>query len=120
MIKKVNLENKFRLFSDHWSPKIVGELNDSHVKLAKFSGKFTWHHHDHEDELFLVIKGKLLMRLRDQDIEVNEGEFVIIPRGVEHMPVANEEAHILLIEPKGTLNTGNVTEGRTKHALEVI
>lgn len=120
MIKKVNLENKFGLFSDYWSPKIVGELNDSYVKIAKFSGEFTWHHHDNEDELFLVIRGKLLMRLRDQDIEVNEGEFVIIPKGVEHMPVANEEAHILLIEPKGTVSTGNVTEGRTKRELDVI
>ena len=120
MIKKVNLCEKFNLVDEYWSPKIVGELNDSHIKVAKFKGEFTWHHHDNEDELFLVIKGTLLMKLRDQDIEINEGEFVIVPKGVEHMPVANEEAHILLIEPKTTLNTGNVIESRTKQTLASI
>jgi mannose-6-phosphate isomerase-like protein (cupin superfamily) len=120
MIKKVNLAQKFTLVNEYWSPKIVGELNDSHIKVAKFKGDFTWHHHDNEDEMFLVVKGQLLMKLRDQDIEVNEGEFIIVPKGVEHMPVANDEAHILLIEPKTTLNTGNVTESRTKTTLESI
>lgn len=120
MIKKVNLAQKFTLVNEYWSPKIVGELNDLHIKVAKFKGEFTWHHHDNEDEMFLVVKGQLLMKLRDQDIEVNEGEFIIVPKGVEHMPVANDEAHILLIEPKTTLNTGNVTENRTKTTLESI
>src|SRR5215210_5075560 len=113
MIEKVNLADKFSLFRDYWSPKIVGELNDSHVKLVKVKGEFTWHHHENEDELFLVVKGKLLIRLRDRDIWLDEGEFVIIPKGVEHLPVAEEEAHILLLEPKSTLNTGNVQNDRT-------
>lgn len=117
MIKKVKLAEKFALVDEYWSPKIIGDLNDCHIKVAKFKGEFTWHHHENEDELFLVIKGSLLMKLRDQDIEVNEGEFIIIPKGVEHLPIANDEAHILLIEPKTTLNTGNVTEGRTKTTL---
>ncbi|MDQ6693269.1 MAG: cupin domain-containing protein [Chloroflexota bacterium] len=104
----VNLSEKLSLFQDYWSPKIVGELNDSHVKLVKLKGEFTWHHHDVEDELFLVLKGKLLIRLRDRDIHLHEGEFAIIPRGVEHLPVAEEEVHVLLLEPKSTLNTGNV------------
>lgn len=104
---KVNLAEKFALFNDFWSPKIVGELNDSHVKLAKFKGQFVWHKHDLEDELFLVIKGSLLIKLHDQDIHLNEGEFVIIPKGIEHMPVADEEVHVLLIELKSTLNTGD-------------
>lgn len=120
MIKKVNLAQKTALVDEYWSPKIVGELNDSHIKVAKFKGEFTWHHHENEDELFLVVKGTLLMKLRDQDIEVNEGEFVIVPKGVEHMPVASEEAHIILIEPKTTLNTGNVTEARTRRDLDSI
>jgi mannose-6-phosphate isomerase-like protein (cupin superfamily) len=107
LMLKVNLAEKFALFNDYWSPKIVGELNDSHVKLAKFKGEFVWHKHDLEDELFLVIKGTLLIKLHDQDIHLNEGEFVIIPKGVEHMPVADEEVHVLLIELKGTLNTGD-------------
>lgn len=120
MIKKVNLSEKFTLVNEYWSPKIVGELNDSQIKVAKFKGEFTWHHHENEDELFLVVKGKLLMKLRDQDIEVNEGEFVIVPKGIEHMPVADDDAHIVLIEPKTTLNTGNVTNDRTKSNLESI
>jgi len=120
MIQKVNLNDKFKLFNEYWSPKVVGELNDSHVKIAKFKGEFAWHHHDNEDELFLVVKGKLLIRLRDKDIHLSEGEFVIIPKGVEHMPVAQEEAHILLLEPKSTLNTGNVIEERTRATLDSI
>lgn len=110
---KVNLTQKFSMFQDYWSPKIAGELNDSYVKLAKLKGEFVWHHHDTEDELFLVIKGKLLIKLRDRDIFLEEGEFVIIPGGVEHLPIAEEEAHVLLLEPKTTLNTGNVRNERT-------
>jgi len=117
-IETVNVAAKLGSFQDLWSPKIVGELNDSYVKLAKLRGEFLWHHHDEEDELFFVVKGQLLIRLRDQDLWVNEGELVIIPRGVEHLPVAEEEVHILLIEPKSTLNTGNVLNERTVRELE--
>jgi mannose-6-phosphate isomerase-like protein (cupin superfamily) len=113
MIDKVNLAQKFSLFQEQWSPKIVGELNDSYVKLAKLKGEFVWHHHDHEDELFLVIKGRLLMKFRDREVWLDEGEFLIVPRGVEHMPVAEQECHIVLLEPKTTLNTGNVQNERT-------
>jgi mannose-6-phosphate isomerase-like protein (cupin superfamily) len=119
-VEKVNLAHKLALFQDHWSPRIVGELNDSYVKLVKVKGEFVWHHHDAEDELFLVVKGRLLIRLRDGDVRLEEGEFVIIPRGVEHLPVAEEEAHLLVIEPKSTLNTGNVQDERTVADLERI
>ena len=112
-MEKVNLTEKFSKFSDYWSPKIAGELNDSYIKLVKLKGEFVWHHHEQEDELFLVVKGKLLIKLRDRDIELEEGEFVIIPRGVEHLPVAQEEVHVLLLEPKSTLNTGNIENERT-------
>jgi len=112
-VEKVNLAQKFSLFQEYWSPKIAGELNDSYVKLAKLKGEFVWHQHEAEDELFLVVKGKLLIKLRDGDIWLEEGEFVIIPQGVEHMPVAEDEVHIVLIEPKTTLNTGNVQNERT-------
>jgi mannose-6-phosphate isomerase-like protein (cupin superfamily) len=117
---KVNLAQKFSMFNDYWRPKIVGEINDSYVKLVKFKGEFVWHHHETEDELFLVVKGSLLIKLRDQDIFLEEGEFVIIPRGVEHLPVAEEEAHVLLLEPKTTLNTGNIDNERTVVNLESI
>jgi len=117
---KVNLAQKFSTFNDFWSPKIVGELNDSYVKLVKFQGEFVWHHHETEDELFLVIKGNLLIKLRDQDIFLEEGEFVIIPRGVEHLPIAKDEVHVLLLEPKTTLNTGNLGNERTVLDLERI
>jgi mannose-6-phosphate isomerase-like protein (cupin superfamily) len=117
---KVNLAQKFSMFNDYWSPKIVGELNDSHVKLVKFKGEFVWHHHETEDELFLVVKGSLQIKLRDQDIFLEEGEFVIIPRGVEHLPIAKDEVHVLLLEPKTTLNTGNVGNERTVLDLERI
>ena len=117
---KVNLTQKFSLFQDYWSPKIVGELNNSHVKLVKLKGEFVWHHHETEDELFLVIKGSLLIKLQDQDIFLEEGEFVIIPRGVEHLPIAKDEAHVLLLEPKTTLNTGNIGNERTVVDLERI
>ena len=114
----VNLNHKFSLFHDYWSPKIVGEVNGSLVKLVKLKGEFVWHHHDAEDELFLVVKGRLLIKLRDRDLWINEGEFVIIPHGVEHMPVAEEETHVLLFEPGSTLNTGNVRDERTVEVLE--
>jgi len=120
MIEKVNLAQKFGLFQDYWSPKIAGELNDSYIKLGKLKGEFVWHHHEAEDELFLVVKGRLLIKLRDQDIFLEEGEFVIIPRGIEHLPIAEEEAHVLLLEPKSTLNTGNVRDERTLEDLERI
>ena len=110
---KVNIAEKFTRFADYWSPKIVGEVNDMQVKLAKLKGEFIWHHHDREDELFLVIKGRLRMRLRDRDVVIEPGEFFIVPRGVEHLPVAEEEVHLLLLEPKSTLNTGNVVNERT-------
>jgi mannose-6-phosphate isomerase-like protein (cupin superfamily) len=112
-IQPINLAENFTHIDEFWSPRIAGELNDSYVKLARIKGEFLWHHHDNEDELFLVIKGRLLMKLRDGDRWVNEGEFIVIPRGVEHMPVAEEECHILLLEPKTTVNTGNVRGERT-------
>jgi mannose-6-phosphate isomerase-like protein (cupin superfamily) len=120
MIEKANLAHKFSLFQDYWSPKIAGELNDSYVKLAKLKGEFVWHHHEAEDELFLVVKGKLLIKLRDRDLWLEEGEFVIIPRGVEHLPIAEEEAQVMLLEPKSTLNTGDVQNERTVASLERI
>jgi mannose-6-phosphate isomerase-like protein (cupin superfamily) len=120
MPEVVNLAQKLSLFTEHWSPKIVGELNDFHVKLVKFQGEFVWHHHDDEDEMFLVLKGRLQMRFRDKDLWLNEGEFVIVPRGVEHMPVAPEEVHVVLFEPKSTLNTGNVESERTVTDLDRI
>jgi mannose-6-phosphate isomerase-like protein (cupin superfamily) len=112
----VNLAQKFSLFSDHWKPKIAGELNDSYIKLVKVKGEFVWHHHDVEDELFLVVKGRLVMRLRDGDVTVNEGEFIIVPHGVEHCPVAEEEVELLLLEPKTTVNTGSAGGERTAAA----
>jgi mannose-6-phosphate isomerase-like protein (cupin superfamily) len=117
MLEKVNLSDKFRLFDEHWSPKIAGEVNDSYVKLVKFQGDFVWHKHDEEDEMFLVVKGSITIRLRDGDVRLEEGEFVIIPRGVEHMPVAEEEAHVILFEPKTVLNTGDVRNERTREVL---
>jgi mannose-6-phosphate isomerase-like protein (cupin superfamily) len=110
---KVNLAEKFARFDDHWSPKVIGELNDSYVKAVKVKGEFVWHHHEHEDELFLVVKGRLLIRLRDREVWLEPGEFFIVPKGVEHMPVAPEEVHVVLLEPKTTLNTGNVRNERT-------
>ena len=112
----VNIKNKFSLFAEQWSPKIIGEMNDSYVKIARLQGKFVWHHHEHEDEMFLIIQGSLTIRLRERDLVVNEGEFVIIPRGVEHMPVAEEEVHLMMLEPKTTVNTGNVESDRTVEA----
>ena len=110
---KVNLADALASFSEHWQPRIVGELNGQHVKVVKLKGEFVWHHHESEDELFLVLKGTMTMQLRDGDVMLREGEFFIVPHGVEHRPVAEEEAHILLFEPAGTLNTGNVQNERT-------
>ena len=109
-MSKVNLNHKLELFNEHWQPKIVGELNGQMVKLVKFQGPFTWHHHESEDEMFLVVKGRFRMEFRDRDEWIEEGEFIIVPRGVEHRPVADEEAHVLLFEPASTLNTGNVND----------
>ena len=110
---KVTLASKFASFSDHWSPKIVGESNGQHVKVVKFVGEFVWHHHDDEDEMFLVHRGRFRMQLRDREIELRAGDFLIVPRGVEHRPVADEEVEVVLFEPAGTLNTGNVQGERT-------
>ena len=112
-MEEINLAQKFTLFQDYWKPKIAGELNGQYIKLAKVKGEFVWHRHENEDELFLVVKGKLLIKLRDQDIQLEAGELVVIPRGVEHLPVAEEEVHVLLLEPKSTLNTGDVHNERT-------
>lgn len=119
-VEKVNLAQKLSLFQEYWRPKIVGELNGSYVKLAKIKGEFLWHRHEHEDEMFFVVSGNLVIRLRDRDIALGEGEFFIVPRGVEHMPVAKEEVHIMLLEPKATLNTGNVQSDRTVNEQEWI
>ena len=119
-MKTVNLTQAFSLFSDYWHPRIAGELNDSYVKLVKLQGEFVWHHHETEDELFLVVKGTLTIRVREEqgeyDLVIKEGEFIVIPRGVEHCPVAEEEVHVLLLEPKSTLNTGTERGERTVEA----
>jgi mannose-6-phosphate isomerase-like protein (cupin superfamily) len=117
---KINLLEKFAAFSDHFHPKIVGEVNDFHVKVVKLQGEFVWHHHEEEDELFLVVKGTLRMGLRDGEVEVSEGEIFIVPRGVEHRPAADAECWVLLLEPKSTLNTGNVLNERTVAELDRI
>ena len=109
-MEKVNLDQKFALFNEQWKPKIVGELNGQHVKLGKIKGSFVWHQHENEDELFLVVKGRMRLELRDSTVDVDEGEFIIVPRGIEHRPVADGECHILIFEPTSTLNTGNVQD----------
>jgi mannose-6-phosphate isomerase-like protein (cupin superfamily) len=115
----VNLAEKFSRFTDRWSPKIVGDVNDMHVKLVKLAGEFVWHRHDREDELFLVVAGRLRMQLRDGDRELGPGEFIVVPKGTEHCPLAlTDEVHVLLLEPKTTLNTGNVVNERTVSALD--
>lgn len=119
-VEKVNLEQKLALFSEHWRPKIVGELNQQQVKLVKFHGPFVWHHHDTEDELFLVLKGRFRMEFTDRIQWIEEGEFIIVPRGVEHRPVADEEVSVLLFEPASTLNTGNVEDAMTVPVLDRI
>ncbi len=116
MVQVVNLEEKYGRIQEYWRPRIVGELNDSYVKLVKVKGEFVWHKHDTEDELFLVVQGTLVIRLRDQELTLRPGELAIIPKGVEHMPVAQDEVHILLLEPKTTLNTGDVQNERTVQA----
>ena len=116
----VNLADKFSKFQDHFNPRVLGEINDFVVKAVKLKGEFIWHHHDHEDEMFLVVKGTLRMKFRTHEAVVREGEFVIVPHGVEHMPVAEEEVHIILLEPKTTLNTGNIVNERTVSQLERI
>ena len=120
MDQKVNLAEKLALFREQWKPKVVGELNGQQVKRVKFQGPFVWHHHDHEDELFLVVKGRFRMEFRDRHVWLVEGEFLIVPRGVEHRPVADEEVHVLLVEPVSTLNTGNVQNERTVAHLDRI
>jgi mannose-6-phosphate isomerase-like protein (cupin superfamily) len=119
-VEKVNLAEKFALFTEHWSPKVVGELNGQQVRLAKLLGTFSWHHHEHEDELFLVVRGRLTLRLRDREVVLDPGEFLIVPRGVEHQPHAEEEVQVLLFEPAATLNTGNVRSERTQPRLDRI
>ena len=116
MNEKVSLAEKLAGFTEQWQPRIVGELNGQHVKVVKLQGEFVWHHHDEEDELFLVIKGAMTIQLRDRDIHLGEGEFFIVPRGIEHRPVASDEAHVLLFEPASTLNTGNLRNERTYEA----
>jgi mannose-6-phosphate isomerase-like protein (cupin superfamily) len=117
---KVNVAQKFSLFEEHWSPKVVGELNGQHVKLVKISGEFVWHHHDDEDEMFLVVDGSFRMEFRDREVWIEEGEFIVVPRGVEHRPVAEEEASVMLFEPASTLNTGNVKGEMTVAELDRI
>ena len=112
-MEKVSLAEKLALFQEHWSPKIVGDLNENHVKLVKVLGEFVWHKHDLEDEMFLVVKGRLTIRFRERDVELAENEMLIVPRGVEHLPVAREEAHVLLVEPRTTVNTGDAGGPRT-------
>jgi mannose-6-phosphate isomerase-like protein (cupin superfamily) len=119
-MEKVNLQNKLALFGEHWKPKVVGELNGQMVKVVKFIGEFVWHYHDHEDELFLVVDGRFRMDFRDRSVWLEKGEFLIVPRGVEHKPVALEEASVLLFEPGTTLNTGNVNNERTVEMLDRI
>lgn len=117
---KVNLQEKLASFSDHWNPRIVAELNGQHVKLVKFQGPFVWHHHENEDELFLVVKGRFRMEFRDRDVWLEEGELLVVPRGVEHRPVAEGEVQVMLFEPASTVNTGNVEEERTRRELQRI
>lgn len=120
-LKKVNLAEKFALFSDHWSPKIVGELDNYHIKLVKFEGDFVWHKHDDVDEMFFVVDGSFTMKLRDGDVKLEQGEFIIIPRGVEHCPSAEREVQVMLFEKADTLNTGDATEGeKTVRELDTI
>jgi mannose-6-phosphate isomerase-like protein (cupin superfamily) len=123
-VEKINLAQKFSLFTEHYQPKIIGEINDAYVKLVKLQGDFVWHHHENEDELFFVTQGELRMKVRENRVEreivIRPGEFIIIPRGVEHFPSADEETHVMLLEPKTTLNTGNVNNERTVPELQRI
>lgn len=117
---KVTLADKFDRFSDHWRPRIVGRVNETHIKVAKLQGEFPWHAHEHEDELFLVVRGSIRIEFRHREVVLNEGEFLIVPRGMEHRPVADTEAHVLLVEPVTTVNTGNVVNDKTVAELEWI
>ena len=119
-MNKVNLREKFGQFHDYWNPKIVGELNGQQVKLVKFKGEFDWHHHENEDECFIVIQGSFQMQLRSEHIDLHEGELLVVPKGVEHRPVAEEEVWVMLFEPASTLNTGNVISEKTKINLETL
>lgn len=119
-VDKINIGEKLRLFSEQWCPKVIGELNGQYVKLAKIEGDFDWHHHENEDELFLVVSGRMCVQLRDREVWLDEGEMVIVPRGVEHRPIAPREAHVLVFEPKSTLNTGTERTARTVEKLEWI
>ncbi len=119
-MERVNLKEKLSQFNEHWEPKVVGELNGQYVKLAKIQGEFVWHHHEHEDEFFYVVKGELQLLFRDREVILKEGEFFIVPRGVEHKPVAKDEVHLMLFEPATTLNTGNVRTERTVEDLDRI
>lgn len=119
-LQKINIAEKLSLFSDHFNPRIVGELNGQHIKLVKFQGEFVWHHHENEDEMFLVIEGSFQMELRDKIVDLKKGDFIIIPKGTEHRPIATEEVHVMLFEPAGTLNTGNTQNDLTRNQLETI
>jgi mannose-6-phosphate isomerase-like protein (cupin superfamily) len=119
-MKKVDLQEKFALFNEQWQPKVVGELNGQYVKLAKLQGEFIWHRHENEDEMFMVIKGRLTIRLREEDVHLEEGQFFIIPKGVDHLPVAEEEVHVMLFEPKTVINTGDQRNERTIEQPETI
>lgn len=119
-MSKVNLSEKLSRFDEHWSPRLVAQVNETDVKLVKLQGEFVWHHHDREDELFLVLQGRLLMQFRDREEWIEPGEFIVVPHGVEHRPVAPEEVHLMLIEPRGTLNTGNVVNERTVPVIEPV
>jgi mannose-6-phosphate isomerase-like protein (cupin superfamily) len=119
-VEKVNLKGKFSQFSEHWDPQIVAELNGQYVKLVKLQGEFVWHHHEEEDELFLVVKGSLVIQFRDREVALREGEFLVVPAGVEHKPAAESEAWVMLFEPASTLNTGNVHNERTRRELKRI
>ncbi|PXV87851.1 mannose-6-phosphate isomerase-like protein (cupin superfamily) [Lachnotalea glycerini] len=119
-MEKINIAEKLSLFNEYWSPKIIGEINESYVKLAKLKGDFIWHTHETEDEMFYVLKGVLTIKFREKDVQLNEGECIVIPRGIEHMPVAEEEVHVMLVESMATLNTGNIINERTVETLKKI
>jgi mannose-6-phosphate isomerase-like protein (cupin superfamily) len=119
-MEKVSLAEKLATIHDHWNPRVVGELNGQEVRLVKFAGEFIWHRHEHEDEMFLVLRGRFTMEFRDRKVHLQEGEFLIVPRGVEHRPVAVDEVDVMLFEPATTLNTGNIEDSHTRHHLEHI
>jgi mannose-6-phosphate isomerase-like protein (cupin superfamily) len=120
IIEKINIEEKLIQINDYWNPRITAELNGQHVKLVKFKGEFVWHHHEHEDEMFLVLKGQFMMEFRERSVLIKEGEFIVVPKGVEHRPVAEQEVSVMLFEPISTLNTGNIRDKLTKENIETI